>query len=129
MKSDSYSSAQKRWPTRVLKPASYEYPLILKQCFTTAPTLFIRGNAKLLSSPNILAVVGSRSQTETNTFGLTHILEPLRTTMITIVSGLALGMDSLAHTIALANSIPTIAVLGSSVEHGEIYPRHNEYLA
>lgn len=112
-----------------LDPGSANYPQLIANCISKPPSLFFRGNVTLLLCPNILAVVGSRILTPSNQASLNHVLRPIHTRDLTIVSGLARGMDSVAHRIALDNGMPTIAVLGSSVEPNEIYPRSNAHLA
>lgn len=125
MKSDlAASPAQGR-----LLPAEKNYPLALLQALRRPPVLYFRGNLDLLEIPQKLAVVGSRKLTVDNQRFLKIILEPIRQTSLVIVSGLALGLDALAHTIALKNRLPTIAVVGSSVEEREIYPATNQRLA
>jgi DNA processing protein len=56
------------------------------------------------------------------------ILTPAITQNITIVSGLAIGVDSLAHQIAAQNNKPTIAVLGSGIDKNSMYPKQNANL-
>lgn len=106
------------------------YPACVEQTVKKPPTLYARGNVALLTAPTArLAVVGSRRTTPASRSALTYILKPLNGVPLTIVSGLALGLDALAHEIALSNNLPTIAVLGSPVSDREIYPRTNFMLA
>ncbi len=113
----------------IIQPHDIEYPEAIKQCIKRPPVLYWRGNRDLLSSEYLLAIVGSRITTPTNIQSLNHVLRPLRDDRIVIVSGLARGLDGLAHTVALENSMPTIAILGSSIERDEIYPRSHIGLA
>lgn len=112
-----------------LAPADQEYPRKLKQVFRHPPILYCRGNRSLLESEHLLSVVGSRHTTPVNQGNLDFVLGPVAQVSLTIISGLALGMDAHAHFIALRNGLPTIAVLGSSVHDREMYPRSNHSLA
>lgn len=92
------------------------------------PLLYTRGNCQLLREPHLLAVVGSRQHTaygEQATFQLISGLDQ----RFVIVSGLALGIDALAHQAALAAGLPTIAVLGGGIDDPAIFPRNNYALA
>lgn len=91
--------------------------------------LYYRGNIDLLAHKYHLSVIGSRAVTHANERNLRHVLDPISNPGLCIVSGLALGMDALSHELALANGLPTIAILGSSVDDAEIYPRSNVGLA
>jgi len=99
------------------------------EAFKSPPRLYYRGYLNALDFTRSLSVVGSRMLTQSNQRALTHVLSPIRDTDLTIISGLALGMDARAHTLAIENHLPTVAVLGSSVEPNEIYPRTNAHLA
>lgn len=76
-----------------------------------------------------LAVVGSRNHTNYGRTACQEIINGLRGYPIVIVSGLALGIDSLAHEAALHNSLITIAVPGSGLSEKAIYPKSNFLLA
>ena len=90
--------------------------------------LYYRG---ILPPPELklLAVVGSRAYTSYGKQVVSHLLSQLRGYPIGIVSGLALGIDSLAHTSALENDLYTLAVPGSGIEDRVIYPSAHKGLA
>ncbi len=113
----------------LILPDTAKYPEGIKQRVRPALPIYYRGNVDLLSSSSTLSVIGSRAVTATNERNIHHILDSIINPAICIVSGLALGMDALAHEIALENGLPTIAVLGSSVEAREVYPSTNRSLA
>ncbi len=104
------------------------YPPALAQSFPE-PILFYRGNQELLQAPCLIAIVGSRQFDYYATQALRQIMSELSGQPIVIVSGLAFGIDALAHQLALDYQLPTIAVLGSSVHEHEVYPRSNWRLA
>ncbi|HMB26041.1 MAG TPA: DNA-processing protein DprA, partial [Patescibacteria group bacterium] len=107
---------------------SEKYPQILKQIFSPPFILYYQGNIELLNS-QCLATVGSRKITAYGQIACRQILEPLTKQDLTIVSGLALGVDALAHSICLENNSPTIAVLGSGLDPKNLYPATNRALA
>ncbi len=100
------------------------YPQLLRQIPDPPPFLYVSG--KLDRSPVKIAVVGSRNATG---YGLTTT-KALSTNLaalgVTIVSGMARGIDTAAHQGALAAGGKTIAVLGSGLE--QIYPANNKPL-
>jgi DNA processing protein len=103
-----------------------DYPTNLRQIEAPPPILYVRGELQ----PNdswAIAIVGTR---RASTYGreVAHTLSSdLAAGGITVVSGLALGVDTVAHNSAVASKGRTIAVLGSSVDH--IYPPENRGLA
>lgn len=76
-----------------------------------------------------LCVVGSRKYSDYGRAVCEKIIEGLRGYSITIVSGLALGMDAIAHRAALRAGLPTIGVPGSGLGEKTIAPRTNKLLA
>ncbi len=76
-----------------------------------------------------LAVVGSRACTNYGRQALKHLVEGLRGQPIVIVSGLAYGIDALAHEAALEAGLSTIAVPGSGLDWDVLYPKANVGLA
>lgn len=108
--------------TRLLKVDSCHYPDKLKMYLADCNDLFIRGNVELLKSPAI-AVVGSR---ECSSYGISVAKSIGRTAAqfgITIVSGLARGIDTAAHQGALEEGGNTIAVLANGLDL--VYPKEN----
>lgn len=101
------------------------YPSALKEGYGPPAVLFLLGDPNLLSSP-LLSVVGTRTPTPygINTTGL--FCRKLASWGITIVSGLARGIDTQAHRGALESG-KTIAVLGSGLDR--VYPAVNLRLA
>ncbi len=73
----------------------------------------------------ILCVVGARKFTQYGKDVCERLIESLRGKNVSIVSGLALGIDTIAHTAAIKNGLHTLAVPGSGLDRSIIYPRSN----
>jgi DNA processing protein len=102
------------------------YPLRLK-AFADAPFLFF-GKGNLNLNPNrIIGVVGTRKNSEYGKDFTQNLIKHISHSGCTIVSGLALGIDAIAHQAALDNQLPTIGVLGSGILN--VYPQKNLKLA
>ena len=100
-----------------------EYPNSLKACYKPPFVLFYKGDISLLNSESI-AVVGSRYPSEYAIKATKYIMEGLFSKKdITIISGLAYGIDTIAHIEALHHNQKTIAVLGCGIE--SCYPKEN----
>jgi DNA processing protein len=89
--------------------------------------LYVRGDASLLSLTDTVAVVGTRDPTDYGVKTAHRIADSLARSGYVIVSGLARGIDTAAHTAALEADGRTIAVLGTPLN--EIYPAENKGLA
>ena len=111
-----------------IKLENKDYPKLLSHIAGPPKQLYCRGNIKLLDS-FCIGVVGTRKLTAYGKEATEQIVSELAGNNITIVSGLAFGIDAIAHQSALDNDIPTIAVLGSGVDDQSIYPRTNFQLA
>lgn len=77
----------------------------------------------------LLAVVGSRKYTEYGKDAVEYLISGLRGHNIGIVSGLALGIDSLAHEATLKHGLYTLAIPGGGLSDGAIYPSSHKPLA
>lgn len=88
--------------------------------------VYTKGNVELLKSKNLVSVSGSRKITEENSKWLKKAFEELPSDSV-IVSGLALGTDTIAHQLALEFDLRTIAVLPTGFER--ITPKRNIPLA
>ncbi|PIT87636.1 MAG: DNA-protecting protein DprA [Candidatus Magasanikbacteria bacterium CG10_big_fil_rev_8_21_14_0_10_40_10] len=103
------------------------YPALLKQIFDPPQKIYYRGNLKICGQP-CLAVVGSRKFTAYGQSVCEKIIAELNNTAV-IISGLAYGIDAIAHRSALEQGGLTIAVLGSGVDQSTIYPAGHRHLA
>lgn len=104
------------------------YPKNLKEISDFPIVLFYKGNVDLLNKKYLLTVVGSR---EVNNYGenITRNLIKKLNKEIVIISGLAYGIDTIAHQSALDYKHKTVAVLGSGINNISIYPKSNLELA
>jgi len=103
-----------------------DYPANLRQIDAPPPLLYVRG-ALMPNDSWAIAIVGTRRASVYGREVAHSLSRDLVTNGITIVSGLALGVDTVAHNSALHNQGRTIAVLGSGVD--QIYPPANRGLA
>lgn len=110
----------------ILLPA--EFPDRLREISDPPEKLFVRGTLPDLSAPT-LAVVGSRKFSSYGKDACEALVGGLAGSGIVIVSGLALGIDAIAHQTALEAGLPTIAVPGSGLSDAVLYPRANLGLA
>jgi DNA processing protein len=102
-----------------------EYPALLKKIYDPPLIIYIKG--KLAESDNFsIAIVGTRLPTNYGKIQAEKIASELSAQNITIISGMARGIDSTAHTVALKNGGRTIAVIGSGMD--VIYPPENKKL-
>lgn len=105
-----------------------DYPRLLKEIYSPPAMLYVRG-ALAPDNSFCIAVVGSRLFTAYGQQVASLISADLARAGLTIVSGLAKGIDALAHRAALDVGGKTIAVLGSGADWQSIYPRVNKKLA
>ena len=104
------------------------YPELLREIYDPPANLYIRGNFSE-SDKLAIGVVGTRTFTSYGKQVTEDIVRDLAKAGITIVSGLAKGIDTFAHQTALRENGRTIAVLGSSIDEQSIYPSSNKDLA
>lgn len=108
---------------------------LLDQIPDIPKTLYICGNKDLLNDPDMkyLCVVGSRKFTDYGKEACIELIQGLSKSLhghkVAIVSGLALGIDGIAHRAALECGLPCIAVPGSGLDEDIIYPRTHTFLA
>ncbi len=105
------------------------YPALLAEAPDAPLALFVRGNTTALSRGPLVTIVGSRDHTEYGERAAYSLAHNLARAGVTIVSGLALGVDAVAHRAALDADGVTLGVLGGSVDDACIAPRRNVRLA
>lgn len=103
-----------------------DYPQRLLQNYDTPPLLYYRGNGDL-NAKRIIAVVGTRIPSDHGREVTAQLIRQLARPGLLVVSGLALGIDTAAHTATLECGMPTIGVLGHGFGH--LYPAENRDLA
>jgi len=108
----------------IITQADSAYPPLLKEIPDPPPFLYVSGS--LDGSSKNIAVVGSRNPTAYGISATQNLCADLTAHGITIVSGMAVGIDTAAHRGALAGKGNTIAVLGSGFN--KIYPSQNRSL-
>lgn len=102
------------------------YPRRLLNCYDSPPLLYYRGNADLNTS-RIISIVGTRNHSDYGKMVCEKMIEELKAENILVVSGLAFGIDTIAHKAALKNNLQTVAVLAHGLDR--IYPHQNKTLA
>ncbi|EKD86081.1 MAG: hypothetical protein ACD_37C00486G0002 [uncultured bacterium] len=102
-----------------------KYPALLKEIPNPPIVLFVRGNTGLLKT-NSISIVGTRKITVYGATITKMFAADLASSGLTITSGMAIGVDGIAHLSALEVGGSTIAVLGNGVDLP--YPRENEHI-
>lgn len=111
---------------RLIPIANPAYPARLRQIYDPPPVLFMRGRAELLDTLGV-AIVGTRRPSAYGTSVATRLSKDLADAGLTILSGMARGIDTAAHRAVLDAGGNTIAVFGCGVD--ELYPAENRKLA
>ena len=114
-----------RLGARILIPDDAGFPPLLRTIAEPPPVLFALGNLALLERP-ALAVVGSRDHTGYGETVARSVAAQAARAGIVVVSGMARGLDAVAHTAALDAGGATVGVLGNGL--GVIYPAANRRL-
>jgi len=112
-----------------IKPLYYyddDYPEKLKHCADSPLMLYYKGLEGIFNK-KILAIVGTRKATSYGQHICKEIVKDLENENIVIVSGMAYGIDSCAHRMALSCGLETIGVLGHGLDR--IYPSENRNMA
>lgn len=109
---------------RILDYQSNDYPEMLKEISNPPPFLYIKGKGTF--SDKSLAVVGTRKISSYGKLACDKIISGFANKGITIVSGLALGVDSYAHDLALKGNNPVIGVVAQGLDI--VYPPGNKKL-
>ena len=103
-----------------------EYPARLRECYDPPTLLYYRGRANL-NATKVVAIVGTRNNTAQGRDTTELLVKELSEYGILVVSGLAWGIDSVAHRTALKYSLRTVGVLGHGLDR--IYPSEHAELA
>lgn len=110
----------------ILALGDADYPELLLQTADPPLLLYLEGRRELLGA-SMLAIVGSRNPSAQGRDNAKAFGRALGQAGLTIVSGLALGVDGAAHEGALAGEASTIAVVGTGLD--QVYPRRHQALA
>jgi DNA processing protein len=103
-----------------------DYPQRLLHCYDPPTLLFYRGNANLNAS-HIVSVIGTRNNTEYGKQVTEKLIKELAAWQVLVVSGLAFGIDALAHKNALKQELNTVGVLAHGLD--VLYPPEHTALA
>jgi len=127
---DTAIAAALRWldapGNQLVTLADSDYPPRLLEIPDPPPLLYLKGRRELLGAP-MLAIVGSRNATPQGAANAEAFANALAHAGLTIVSGLALGIDAAAHRGGLAGAAGSLAVVGTGLDI--VYPAHNKALA
>jgi DNA processing protein len=102
------------------------YPQRLLNCYDSPALLYYRGKADLNTS-RIISIVGTRNNSDYGKSVCEKLIEELAGQNILVISGLAFGIDTIAHKAALKNNLQTVGVLAHGLDR--IYPTQNKTLA
>lgn len=112
-----------------IRPLFYtdaDYPRRLLQCDDSPMMLYFKGNANL-NTHRVVAIVGTRNISDYGKECCTQLVNELVEDQVMVVSGLAYGVDTVAHRSSLKAGIPTVGVLGNGLQ--QIYPAANRKLS
>lgn len=109
----------------ILKKSDKKFPKRLLEIDNPPEQLYVKGNVELLNNEAI-AIVGTRKCTKYGEKYAIQFAKELSKQGISIISGLATGIDTISHISSMTEKGKTIAVLGSGFNH--IYPEENQYL-
>ncbi len=123
---DAVLARVEREGVRVLTWESPDYPVLLAQLTDAPPVLYVRG-AITPADEWAVAMVGTRKATVYGREVARRLAEELGRSGVTVVSGLARGIDGIAHKAAIEAGGRSIAVLGSGVD--QVYPPEHRRLA
>lgn len=112
---------------RIVMRNDPEYPSLLAQIPDAPIALFIRGSLDTLNLP--IAIVGTRANSPYGCDVTNMLVTDLAEFCATIISGLALGIDGIAHESALRNGAKTIAILGGGIDRASLSPQSHLRLA
>jgi DNA processing protein len=102
------------------------YPQRLLHCYDSPTLLYYRGNANV-NALKILSIIGTRNNTEYGKQITEKLITDLQQHQVLIISGLAFGIDAIAHRSALQNNLSTVGVLAHGLD--TIYPPQHKSLA
>lgn len=115
-----------RYNIKPLFITNESYPKRLLNCYDSPVMLYYRGVADL-NTDKIISVVGTRSNSDYGKQMCENLVEELQHENILVVSGLAFGIDTIAHRASIKYRLPTIGVLAHGLDR--IYPPQNKQLA
>ncbi len=115
-----------KYQIRPLFISDPQYPRRLLNCCDSPTLLFYKGEAELNAS-RIISVIGTRHHTDYGKQVTEKLLKELASHNVTVISGLAYGVDAIAHRSAMKNGLPTVGVLAHGLD--QVYPNAHKALA
>lgn len=115
-----------KYKIRPLFITDTQYPQRLLKCYDAPVLLYYRGNADL-NHAKIISIIGTRNNTDYGKQVTEKLVADLADENVLILSGLAFGIDAIAHKAALQNNLATVGVLAHGLD--TIYPSHHKALA
>jgi DNA processing protein len=106
--------------------ADENYPQRLLNCYDSPTLLYYKGNANL-NAAKIISIVGTRSNSDYGKNVCDKIIEDLAEQNVLIISGLAFGIDTIAHKASLKNKLKTVGVMAHGLD--KVYPAQNKSIA
>ena len=128
-RSRSYEDTIARYEERGIRVVTVlddDYPINLRQVYNRPPFLFVRGDLSEQDN-RAVAIVGTRHPSEAGLHQARRLSEGLARSGVTVLSGLARGIDAAAHRAALDAGGRTVAVMGTGIDR--IYPAEHRALA
>ena len=102
------------------------YPQRLLNCYDSPTLLYYKGNADL-NTQKIISIVGTRNNSDYGKATCENLIKELAEENVLIISGLAFGIDTIAHKASLKNNLKTVGVMAHGLD--KIYPAQNKSLA
>ena len=102
------------------------YPKRLLRCYDAPSILYYKGNADL-NAPKAVSIIGTRTNTDYGKLATEKLVEELKLYQVLVISGLAFGIDAIAHKAAMLHQLPTVAALAHGLH--TIYPSQHKTLA
>ena len=103
-----------------------DYPKRLLNCYDSPILLYYKGEADL-NGDKVVAIIGTRNHTDYGKQITEQLVEELTEQKVVVVSGLAYGIDAIAHKTAVKNNLPTVGVLAHGLD--QVYPPQHTGLA
>lgn len=116
---------RKEYDIKIIENNDSKFPQKLKQLKDSPKKLYCMGNENGLND-FMVAIVGARNCSFDSAKIAKSISEGIANIGITIVSGFAMGIDTIAHLQSIKNKSKTIAVMGTGLD--KIYPKQNRYM-
>jgi len=115
-----------KYKIRPLFITDKDYPKRLLNCYDSPTLLFYKGESDL-NHDKVIAIIGTRNHTNYGKLITEQLVEQLTELNVVIVSGLAFGIDAIAHKAAVNNNLRTIGVLAHGLD--QVYPSQHTGLA